>query len=174
SRNIFIKNKKVYVIDFQDAGFFPRLYDLASLLYDVYVCTRPPRSSGPPRSRNEQTPSSVSSHKELTDTTIFKQDQYKMTDKEREKLLLYFVSCHPDLKSVGEIRRELAITTVQRLFKACGSFAGFFSLKKQSTHLKYVVPTLNMLRTELQNIKEYPGFLTLVDLLLDQTDRESE
>ena len=37
SRNLFIKNKKVYMIDFQDAGFFPQFYDLVSLIYDVYV-----------------------------------------------------------------------------------------------------------------------------------------
>ena len=137
SRNIFIKNKKTYIIDFQDAGFFPRLYDVVSLLYDVYVYT-------------------------------------KMTDKEREELLCYFVSHHPDLKSVEEIRWELAITTLQRLFKACGSFAGFFSLKKQDTHLKYIVPALKILKKELQDIKQYPSFLSLVDLLLDKTDQGGE
>ncbi len=37
SRNIFIKDQKIFLIDFQDTGFFPRFYDLASLLYDPYV-----------------------------------------------------------------------------------------------------------------------------------------
>ena len=37
SRNLFIKNHKIYMIDFQDAGFFPRFYDVVSLIYDVYV-----------------------------------------------------------------------------------------------------------------------------------------
>ena len=40
SRNIFIKDKKLYMIDFQDAGLFPRFYDVASLLYDVYIASQ--------------------------------------------------------------------------------------------------------------------------------------
>ena len=37
SRNLFIKNNHIYMIDFQDAGFFPRFYDAVSLIYDVYI-----------------------------------------------------------------------------------------------------------------------------------------
>ena len=37
SRNLMIKNNKVQLIDFQDAGKGPWCYDLASLLYDSYV-----------------------------------------------------------------------------------------------------------------------------------------
>ncbi|MDE0119498.1 MAG: phosphotransferase [Bdellovibrionales bacterium] len=154
SRNIFIKNKKVYLIDFQDAGFFPRLYDVVSLFYDVYV---------------HPIPNGDKIHGALLKEGDQKPRGHQMTDKEREKLLRYFVSHHPDLKSVEEIRWEMAITAVQRLFKACGSFASFSSLKKQNTHLKYIVPALKMLRKELQNLKEYPYFLSLVDMLLDRT-----
>ena len=37
SRNLMIKDNKVVMIDFQDAGKGPWCYDLASLLYDSYV-----------------------------------------------------------------------------------------------------------------------------------------
>ncbi len=37
SRNLFIKDEKVYVIDFQGAMLGPLFYDLAALLYDPYV-----------------------------------------------------------------------------------------------------------------------------------------
>ena len=37
SRNLMIKNNKLVMIDFQDAGAGPWCYDLASLLYDCYV-----------------------------------------------------------------------------------------------------------------------------------------
>ena len=37
SRNLMIKDQKIYMIDFQDAGLFPRFYDLVSLLYDPYA-----------------------------------------------------------------------------------------------------------------------------------------
>ena len=37
SRNLMIKDNKVWMIDFQDAGKGPWCYDLASLLYDCYT-----------------------------------------------------------------------------------------------------------------------------------------
>ena len=37
SRNLFIHKDEVHIIDFQDAGFYPLYYDLASLLYDSYI-----------------------------------------------------------------------------------------------------------------------------------------
>ena len=136
SRNLFIKNKQVYLIDFQDAGFFPRFYDVVSLVYDVYVDS-------------------------------------KMDREVRKKLLDYFL-----LKRFGgkemtkELRQEFSLTLIQRLFKACGSFAGFYSLKKQKTHLPYIGPALRILRGELQGLKPYPVFLSLIDLCLEKWERE--
>lgn len=37
SRNLMIKEDKIFMIDFQDAGLGPWYYDLTSLLYDSYV-----------------------------------------------------------------------------------------------------------------------------------------
>lgn len=37
SRNLMIKNRQVYMIDFQDGARGPWFYDLASLLYDCYI-----------------------------------------------------------------------------------------------------------------------------------------
>ena len=37
SRNLLIHQGQVYMIDFQDAGLYPRYYDLVSLVYDAYV-----------------------------------------------------------------------------------------------------------------------------------------
>ena len=37
SRNLMLKNRQVYMIDFQDGGKGPWFYDLASLLYDCYI-----------------------------------------------------------------------------------------------------------------------------------------
>ena len=37
SRNILIYKKKLFLIDFQDAGFYPLFYDLASLAVDPYA-----------------------------------------------------------------------------------------------------------------------------------------
>ena len=135
SRNLFIKDKKLYLIDFQDADFFPRFYDVVSLIYDVYISS-------------------------------------KMDSKVRERLLDYFLlKCFDERKMINEIAQEISITLIQRLFKACGSFAGFYSLKKQKTHLKYIQPALEILQKELQELKQYPVFLSLVDLCMEQVEK---
>ena len=128
SKNLFIKNEKLYVIDFQDAGFFPRFYDAVSLLYDVYV-------------------------------------DCGMKSADREKLFLYFVleSFFSEKEMTEELRKEIFITALQRLFKACGRFAGFYCLKGQKTHLKYISPALKMIEQLLREQKKpYPFFLELI------------
>ena len=130
SRNIFIKNKKLYLIDFQDAGFFPRFYDVVSLLYDVYVGSR-------------------------------------LRAEDRKKLLAYFINesgFEDKKKGAGEKEaREIFLTALQRLFKACGSFASFYSLKGQKTHLPYISPALKMIKSLLKKQKNpYPFFGELI------------
>ena len=137
SRNLFIKNKKLYLIDFQDAAFFPRFYDPVSLLYDVYVSS-------------------------------------KIKNKDREKMLNYFLlkNGFSEKKITKKIREEISIIAMQRLFKVCGSFAGFYSLKKQNTHLKYIYPALQMLEKLLQEQKNnYPVFLKLIEELLQKAPK---
>lgn len=136
SRNLFIKDEKLYLIDFQDADLFPRFYDVVSLLYDVYVNS-------------------------------------KMDNKEREKLLDYFLlkSFFSEKIRTEKIKQEIIITSVQRLFKACGSFAGFYFLKKQKTHLKYIQPALKILKKHLRDLKLYPCFLSLVDLCVERMEK---
>ncbi len=128
SRNLMIKNKKLYMIDFQDAGLFPRFYDLVSLLYDSYV--------------------DVPKKKELKE---------------------YFFSHMPaqdaDKKS---LLKEFQLTAIQRIFKACGSFASFYVLKNQDTHLSYILPSLRSLRKLLRVYKEYPFFLSLVNQIIEK------
>ena len=133
SRNLFIKDKKLYMIDFQDAGLFPRFYDAASLLYDVYIAAR-------------------------------------MKNQERKILFNYFLrnSLFPEKTATKKIKEEWSITVIQRLFKACGSFAGFYGIKKQDTHLKYIKPALRLLKSQLKERKEYPAFSELVAFLLEE------
>lgn len=131
SRNLFIKDKKIYMIDFQDAGLFPRFYDVASLLYDVYIASQ-------------------------------------IKERDRKDLFHYFLQNSSVLEKTmtKKIKEEWSMTVIQRLFKACGSFAGFYCIKKQDTHLKYIKPGLKLLKKQLQGIEKYPAFLNLVSSLL--------
>ena len=170
SRNIFIKDKKTYIIDFQDAGFFPRFYDVVSLLYDVYVHSRMTS-----KRRERLLQYFIVHHLSLKLTGfsdhLTREEIQKEGRPSQQKNIKNFFT---EQEILEKIRWEIAITTVQRLFKACGSFAGFYSLKKQSTHLKYIVPALKILRAELQEIKQYPYFLSLIELLLKKKEKMSE
>ena len=136
SRNLFIKNKKIYMIDFQDAGLFPRFYDVVSLLYDVY-----------PR---------------------------RLSLKDKKSLFNFFVSWAKKKMAFSDqtagpakaIEQEVFITALQRLFKAVGSFARFYQIKNQKSHLKYIPPALKMIKRLLkENGQSYPFFRQLMDQL---------
>ena len=159
SRNIFIKDKKTYVIDFQDAGFFPRFYDVVSLLYDVYV-----HSKMTEEIRGRLLQYFISNHTRMRLTSGVLEEVQERPEAPPQKDMINFFT---DPGMAEKIRQEIAITAIQRLFKACGSFAGFYSLKKQDTHLRYIVPALEILKEKLQEIDQYPYFLSLIDLLLE-------
>ena len=141
SKNLMIKNQKVYWIDFQSAGFFPRYYDIVSLLYDPYV---------------------------------------NMPAKERTALMEYFIHLCKSQKNLSAdnsveffnkefSKTEIQTCAVQRLFKACGNFAGFYNLKQQSSHLQYIKPALKQINTELKSLSLYPAFLNLISMALKKT-----
>ena len=145
SRNLMIKNQTLYWIDFQSAGLFPRYYDAVSLLYDPYV---------------------------------------DMSDKDRDDLIEYFIGACKNSSDKDDVhyqsiykefsKEEWCICAVQRLFKACGSFAGFTNLKKQNSHLKYLKPALHQLTLCLEHIQRFPSFLQLVKDLKQQIEENEE
>lgn len=56
------------------------------------------------------------------------------------------------------------IQSIQRCFKAAGSFASFFHLRKDRRYLKYLTPTLKRVRASLEQLPEYAPLLrVLVD-----------
>ena len=110
SQNLFIKEEKLYWIDFQDAALFPRCYDLASLLYDPYA---------------------------------------GLSFDQRKSMVAYLLSQRPCAKQACE-GKELILTALQRLFKACGSFASFYVLRNQKTHLSYIPLSLRMVHQLLK------------------------
>ena len=139
-RNLFIKNRKIYLIDFQDAMPFPRFYDAISLLYDVYIY---------PKLKEKD-------RKKLLEYFIRKSG-FLDTDSG---------SGSGSGSGSAGIKEEVLMTALQRLFKAQGRFAGFYVLNKQSTHLKHIRPVLQMLK-KLLKTSSFPAFTTLVDQLLD-------
>ena len=134
SRNVMIKLGKVRVIDFQDARMGAIQYDLVSLLRDSYV------------NLDDETA------RRLINRYIDGRDQKarsydgRLLDLSLEKFDLLF-----------------EVQTVQRCFKACGSFASFYMLRKDTRYLKYLPQTLRTVRSALQNLPEYSGFLNVLE-----------
>ena len=54
------------------------------------------------------------------------------------------------------------IQTVQRYFKACGSFSSFYNARRDLRYLKYINPTVNLVAQTLSN---FPKYRELLDVL---------
>lgn len=56
------------------------------------------------------------------------------------------------------------LQTVQRCFKACGSFSSFFNLRNDTRYLKYISHTL---RRVVKSLNEFPEYKVFSDILVD-------
>lgn len=103
SKNIMVKNKKVYTIDFQDSVIGSQFYDIVSLVEDPYVDL---------------------------DFAI------------KERLKKYFFDSTSILShtsySYEEFKQAYIPHAVQRLLKACGSFASFKNISNNKDYLKHI------------------------------------
>ena len=125
SRNLFIYKDQLYIIDFQDAGFYPIYYDTVSLIEDPYVF---------------------------------------LSDQDKKQLMNYYEKKWS--QSMDE--QKFQLITVQRLFKAVGSFMSFFHLRGQKHHLKYISSSLKRVEFALLQENEYPCFLKYVQWILSR------
>jgi hypothetical protein len=140
SRNVMLKLGKARIIDFQDARMGSIQYDLVSLLRDSYV---------------------------------------NMNDEMAGELLKYYLArreeVRDELKTKGgaelpainldHFYEIYEVQTIQRCFKACGSFSSFFNLRKDTRYLKYLTPTLQTVKRALEQFDEYRAFH---DILADR------
>jgi aminoglycoside/choline kinase family phosphotransferase len=56
------------------------------------------------------------------------------------------------------------LQSIQRCFKACGSFASFYNLRSDKRYLKYLSGTL---RRVLKSLTEFPDYKPFADILID-------
>jgi N-acetylmuramate 1-kinase len=67
--------------------------------------------------------------------------------------------------SLEKFMRVYEIQTIQRSFKACGSFASFYNLRNDTRYLKYLPQTLQTVHKALGQFEEYRPFF---DILTDR------
>lgn len=56
------------------------------------------------------------------------------------------------------------LQSVQRCFKACGSFASFYNMRKDTRYLKYITHTLKRV---LKSLNHFPEYRVFTDVLID-------
>lgn len=134
SRNVMLKHGRVRVIDFQDARMGSIQYDLVSLLRDSYV--------------------------DLNNDSITELLNYYLEGR-KQKAHQYPGSL--PVISRDEFNHIFEIQTIQRCFKACGSFASFKMLRNDTRYLKYLAPTLKTVRRSLEAFPTYSAFLKILD-----------
>lgn len=64
--------------------------------------------------------------------------------------------------SHDQFMRTYHLQTVQRCFKACGSFSSFYNLRKDTRYLKYIVPTVKKVIAVLDHFPEYKEFQNML------------
>ena len=75
------------------------------------------------------------------------------------RLMNYYLD-HSSLKKKGDFSREnfdliYELQSVQRCFKACGSFASFMNTRHDKRYLKYLGPTIKRVLNSLAHFPEY-------------------
>jgi N-acetylmuramate 1-kinase len=88
-------------------------------------------------------------------------DSYVNLDpKWTDELIEYYKSHFPDYQNLGlsndEFQHFFDLQTIQRCFKACGSFASFKVTRDDNRYLDYIRPTLSRVLTQLESNAQLP------------------
>jgi aminoglycoside/choline kinase family phosphotransferase len=91
--------------------------------------------------------------------SLFKDSYVDMSDDYATSLINYYLDNSKAKKQSGFSREEFDITyelqSLQRCFKACGSFASFMNQRQDKRYLKYITPTLKRVMKSLVHFPEY-------------------
>ena len=101
--------------------------------------------------------------------SLLRDSYVNMTDDMQELLLNYYLDGRKRLApslptpSRDSFNHVFELQTVQRCFKACGSFASFNMLRQDTRYLKYLAPTLKTVKRSLARFPEYRTFYSVLE-----------
>lgn len=99
-------------------------------------------------------------------------DSYVKIDIEMATTLInYYIEKRKELTASYSLRevsmehfmRIYEVQTIQRCFKACGSFSSFYNLRTDTRYLKYIHHTLQTVKESLLNFSEYRGLYNVLN-----------
>jgi aminoglycoside/choline kinase family phosphotransferase len=100
--------------------------------------------------------------------SLFRDSYVNLSDASVETLIQYYLE---QAKNIGapQVSRDrfneiFELQTIQRCFKACGSFASFYNQRKDIRYLKYISGTLKKV---LKALNEFPEYKVFSDILID-------
>lgn len=100
--------------------------------------------------------------------SLIKDSYVDINDEMAEKILNEYFNQYDALKAQGTSRDHFMhvfeLQTLQRCFKACGSFASFMNMREDRRYLKYLPSTLKKVFRSLSNLPEYK---VLMNILID-------
>lgn len=95
--------------------------------------------------------------------SILKDSYVNLSEDNQNLLLKEYYEKHQSLSnfkySQAEFFENYEIQTIQRCFKACGSFASFYNTREDRRYLKYLEGTIQTVRKSLMLFPEYSTFL---------------
>lgn len=84
-----------------------------------------------------------------------------------EKLLKYYMDkrakVFKPIDDLSHFNYIYEIQSIQRCFKACGSFSSFYVSRKDTRYLKYIHGTLLKVKSSLEKNPKYKNFLNILD-----------
>jgi len=100
--------------------------------------------------------------------SLIRDSYVNMNDEMANTLINYYLEKAADYlpKDFSKEHFDLIyeIQTIQRCFKACGSFASFYQARNDKRYLKYITHTLKRV---LKSLTLFPEYRTFVDVLID-------
>jgi len=85
----------------------------------------------------------------------------------RTDILEYYLTRSTNIRRSGPFSRDhfyeiMRVQTIQRCFKACGSFASFYNMREDLRYLKYLQPTIKKVAAALEHYPKYSTFLSMI------------
>lgn len=100
--------------------------------------------------------------------SLFKDSYVDMNDEYSTRLMNYYIENSEVRKRPGfsedEFYETYELQSLQRCFKACGSFASFMNTRQDRRYLKYLTPTLKQV---MKSLSAFPQYSVLNTILLD-------
>jgi aminoglycoside/choline kinase family phosphotransferase len=100
--------------------------------------------------------------------SLFKDSYVDITDDYSKVLMNYYMDNSTEKKkstySAEHFQKTYELQSLQRCFKACGSFASFMNMRQDRRYLKYLIPTLKRV---MKSLLHFPEYTLLQSLLID-------